>query len=75
MKMNSPVMGLAAFKNLKQLVYGHSGKLSDSLLYYLLQMMTVFFFLENAKGYSDMNKDVFENYKILLEKDLLNYKI
>lgn len=72
MKMNSSGYGLTAFQNLKALVYDNSAKLSDSMLYYLLQRMTVFCILESAKGNLDMNRDVFENYKMLLDKNLFN---
>lgn len=72
MKMNSSVTGLAAFKNLKQLIYSHSEKLSEPMLYHVLQRMNVFCILESAKGNFDMNKDVFENYKMLLDNNLFN---
>lgn len=70
-KMNSAGPGLQAFKNLNALVYGNLEKFSDRMLYYLLQRMNVFCILESAKG-NDMNTEIFENYKILLEKDLFN---
>lgn len=72
MKMNSSGEGLSAFNNLKTLVYGSPEKLSDQMLYYLLQRMTVFCILESAKGNLDMNRDIFENYKMLLENNLFN---
>ena len=72
LKMNSPDNGLKAFKNLKTLVYDNSGSLSDQMLYYLLQRMNVFCILESAKGNLDMNRDIFENYKMLLDNNLFN---
>lgn len=72
LKMNSPDDGLNSFKKLKKLVYKNSDKLSDPMLYYLLQKMNVFCILESAKGKLDMNREIFENYKMLMEKDLFN---
>lgn len=72
MKLNSSVTGLRAFKNLKQLVYRNSEKLSDQVLFYLLQRMNVFCIIESAKGNLDMNRDIFENYKMIFDKNLFN---
>jgi len=72
LKMNSPDNGLNSFKNLRTLVYDNSDKLSDQMLYYLLQRMNVFCILESAKGNLDMNSEIFKNYKMLLDKDLFN---
>jgi hypothetical protein len=73
MKMNSAENGLAAFRDLRNLVYKYPEKLSDSMHYYLLQRMNVFCMLESAKGNNDMNSEIFENYKMLLEKNLFNF--
>lgn len=61
-----------AYNNLKSLVYENSRKLSSQMLHYYLQRLNVFCILENAKGNQDMNKELFENYKKLLDNNLFN---
>ena len=72
MKMNSVENGLVAYRDLKNLVYKFPGRLSDTMLYYLLQRMNVFCILESIKGNNDMNREIFENYKMLLDNNLFN---
>lgn len=72
MKMNSAENGLQAFRELKNLVFKNPGKLSDTMLYYLLQRMNVFCILESVKGINDMNREIFDNYRMLLERNLFN---
>lgn len=72
MKMNSTENGLAAFRYLKNLINKFQGRLSDTMLYYLLQRMNVFCIIESAKGNNDMNREIFENYRMLLDKNLFN---
>lgn len=73
-KMISHDSDLTAYKNLRSLVYINSGKLSDQLLYFYLQRMNIFCILENVKGDNDMNKELFENYKMLIDNNLLDLK-
>lgn len=72
MKMNSEENGLTAFRELRNLINKFPGKLSDTMLYYLLQRMNVFCILESVKGINDMNREIFENYRMLLDKNLFN---
>ncbi len=72
LKMKSSDNGIKAFRNLRSLIYDYSERLSEQMLFYLLQRMNVFCVLENAKGILDMNRELFENYKMLLDKGLFN---
>lgn len=70
--LNSSVNGLAAYYNLKDLVKLNSEKLSKELLSYILQRMNIFCFIENIKGIKNWDKEIFLNFKFLIENNLLN---
>lgn len=72
LKINLSENGLPAYNNMKKLVYINSERLGDQLLYYLLQRMNVYCILESAKGNVDLHTDIFENYRMLLDKNLFN---
>lgn len=62
--------GIHDYRKLKSLVYKNKENLSNQLFYYYLQRLNVFCLLENAKGKTDMSKELFENYKMLLDNNL-----
>lgn len=70
--LNSPSKGAAAFNNLNKLFQQNSGKFSDEMLSYILQRMNVFCIIENIKGVRNWDKELFKNYKLLIENNLLN---
>ncbi len=70
--LNSADKCLASFENLRSMVFGNISKFSDGMLYYLLQRMNVFCVIENLKGNHEVRKNILENYKILLEKNLFS---
>lgn len=70
-KMDSDDSGMEGFADLKQLVFHNFSKLSTGMQYYYLQKLNVFCALECAKG-NDMNRELFENNKLILENNLLN---
>lgn len=70
MKLNSSESGFTSYKNLKELVYSNSHKMSRQILQFYLQRMNVFCLIENLRGTHDMYMDLFQNYKKLLEENL-----
>ncbi len=72
MKMNPPESDFKAYRNLKTLIIENSGKLSRQMLYFYLQRLNVFCIIQNVKSIHDMNKELFENYKKMLENDLFS---
>lgn len=71
--LNSPLKGAAAYNNLNKLVHQNSGIFSDEMLTYILQRMNVFCLIENIKGVRNWNKELFNNYKMLIENNLLDF--
>ncbi|MFZ1320705.1 MAG: hypothetical protein WAT71_04040 [Ignavibacteria bacterium] len=72
-QMTSTESGYTAYSKLKKLINENYQKLSSDMLYYFLQRMNVFCIIKKAEGNSEMNKDIFENYKLLIENDLFNF--
>ena len=72
MKMNPPESDFNAYRNLKTLVTENYGRLSMPVQYFYLQRLNVFCIIESVKGDQDMSKDLFENYKKILENDLFS---
>lgn len=70
LKLITAKSGIKEYRKLSSLIYKNKEKLSNSMLYYFLQRLNVFCMLENAKGKIDMSKEMFENYKILIEDNL-----
>ena len=70
--LTSAKSNMTVYKNLKKLVYENSEKFSKSILQYYLKRLIIFCVIENAKGKNDMNKEIFENYKMLTEKNLFD---
>lgn len=73
LRLNDPEKGKSAYENLKMLVNKNAGIICRELLFYYLQRLNVFCIIEKAKGNSEMNRDLLENYKLILEKDLFNF--
>lgn len=71
-QMVSSPNGITAYNNLKKLVSDNSELLSKELLSYFMQRLNVYCILESAKGEYDMNKEIFENYKLIIDHDLFN---
>ena len=71
-QMSSAANGFTPYTNLKKLLFDNSDLLSKELLSYFLQRLNVFCILESVKGERNMNREIFENYKMLLDHDLFN---
>lgn len=70
LKMNSVENGFEAYKELRKIVIENTDVLSNIFLLYFLKRLNVFCIIENANGINNMNKDLFENYKLILKKKL-----
>lgn len=70
LKMNSGKNELNAFKNLRKIVFENSESLSNTLLLYYLKRMNVYCAVEIANGNYGLDKELFENYRFMLDKKL-----
>ncbi len=59
-----------AYYKQKKLILENIDNLSSSMQAYYLQRLNVFCVLQNAKGKRDMNRELFENYKLQFERGL-----
>ncbi len=70
LKMNSGKNELSAFKNLRKIVFENYESLSNTLLLYYLKRLNVYCSIEIANGNFYLKKDLFDNYRFMLEKKL-----
>ncbi|MBL8007686.1 MAG: hypothetical protein JNJ56_09150 [Ignavibacteria bacterium] len=70
LRMYSGKKGLKAYRDQKKIIFENSDALSDTMLLYYLKRLNVYCIIENSRGIYDMQKDLFENYKLILEKKL-----
>ncbi|HMR41307.1 MAG TPA: hypothetical protein PKA90_12845 [Ignavibacteria bacterium] len=71
-KMISSEKSYAAYTKLKKLINSNLKDLSPGLLYYILQNMNVFCILSKMGGEINLDKELFENYKILIDNNIFN---
>lgn len=72
MKMNTPESDFMAYRKLKTMIIENPEKLSRQMLYFYLQRLNVFCIIESVKGNQEISKELFENYKKMLENDLFS---
>ncbi len=70
LKMNSGKNELSAFKNLRKIVFENYESLSNTLLLYYLKRLNVYCTIEIANGNYGLNKELFDNYRFMIEKKL-----
>ena len=70
LKMNSGKNELNAYKNLRKIVFENFESLSNTLLLYYLKRLNLYCGIEIANGNYGLNKELFENYRFMLEKKL-----
>jgi len=73
LKLTSVNSDEKVYKHLKTLIHENSEFFSKSMLQYYLKRLIVFCIIESSKGKLDMNREIFENYRMLIEKDLFNH--
>lgn len=69
-KLNEHVSDLTAYRKLREMVLENSENLSSQMLLHFLQRLNVFCVLENLRGVNDMSSDLFENYRLILQRNL-----
>lgn len=69
LKLNS-ADGFKAYKELKKIISRDSEKLSRSFLFHCMKRLNVFCISEGVKGENDMNRELFENHKIMIKNNL-----
>ena len=70
MKLNEHDSDLTAYRKLREMVHKNSENLSSQMLLHFLQRLNVFCVLENLRGVNDMSGDLFENYRLILQRNL-----
>ena len=71
-KMNKSENGYAAYSKLKRLIKENFEKLTPRMLYYIIQNMNVYCIISKKVRKADLSKDLFENYKLLIDKNIFN---
>ena len=69
LKLNSPG-GFEAYKRLKKIIRRNSDKLSRSFLFHCMKRLNIFCISEGVRGENDMNRELFENHKLMLQNNL-----
>lgn len=70
LKMNSGKNEFKAYNDLRKIVFENSDTLSNTLLLYYIKRLNVYCTIEIANGNYDLNNDLLENYRFMLEKKL-----
>lgn len=72
MKLKFHKPDMSAYRNLKNLVFKNAEVISKDLLEFYLRRMIAFCIIQSAKGMRNMSKEIFENYKFFIEKELFD---
>ncbi|MCB0728520.1 MAG: hypothetical protein KDD00_13745 [Ignavibacteriae bacterium] len=72
LKLNSKTQREPSYKKLREHVFKNTEMIEKDYLLYLLKRMNTFCISEQLKNNADYDKDLFENYKYILENGLFN---